>query len=226
MPAGKVAEGTPGALAQARRAEGIGHQPRGVANEQRGLQRPGQAARRGRGRRPRRPAPRPARSECRRSRASSRRVGAGGELDLGQQRIERGGLSGASARSTSRACTLPEPSQTRHQRRLPVGAGEARLLDVPEPALAFQRLGEVLGCALADPVLEDRRGQAPEHLGVAVARVRRLVARARRMAPAVAASDSSARSASTAFIAGWSISGAPKARGGSPSGWPRRCRAA
>ena len=113
----------------------------------------------------RRRARRPRRAGGQRRRVRSRRRAAGRRPGPRAARATAPRPTPASrrgARSTSSACTLPEPSQMRHQRRLAVGPGQARLLDVAEAALAFERLGGVARGALADPVLEHGRGDAPE----------------------------------------------------------------
>ena len=78
-----------------------------------------------------------------------------------EHRVHRLGRAVQRAQDVERldvARALPD----RHQRRLAVGAGEPRLLDVAEAALALERLARVLRCALARPVLEDGRGEPRE----------------------------------------------------------------
>ena len=137
------------------------------------------------------------------------RVGAGGELALGQEGGQALGLPRHRAQDVERddvARALPD----RADLDVAVELGHRRLLDVAVAAQALQRLGGEGRAALAHPVLRDREGEAPER---GLGRVVTGVEGARRGAasPPVAASDSIARSASTLRIAGWSASGAPKA---------------
>ena len=146
------------------------------------------------------------------------RLRAGRLADLVRERLD--GLAGSStiARSTSSACTFPEPSQIEASGRLAVEPRHPRLLDVAVAAEALERLARVGRGALADPVLEDRGRDAADQGRLLVAGVGLVEARARATWPAtVAASDSTARSASTFCISGCSTSRLPNAE--RPSQW-------
>ena len=142
-----------------------------------------------RGRRARRAARRP-RVEARvapRARRARRRA----RRRLGSLRI---------ARSTSRHCTLPLPSQIALSGASRIQARQHRLLDVAAAAEALHRLARCVGRALADPVLADRRRDAREARSRGSARGR---ARARRacvsaVAPRSRAPGRRARCASAA----------------------------
>ena len=97
------------------------------------------------------------------------RVGAVGQLDLGEEHLERARRARQRAQHVEAhdvARALPD----RGQRRLAVQARHARLLDVAGAAVALERLERVVGGALARPVLADRGRQALEQLGVACVR--------------------------------------------------------
>ena len=64
--------------------------------------------------------------------------------------------------------TLPEPSQMPLTGRLAIEPRHDRFLDVARPAVALERLEDMRRCALADPVLGDRRADTRERrLGLA-----------------------------------------------------------
>ena len=113
------------------------------------------------------------------------------------------------ARSTSRHCTLPLPSQIAltGDSRNNLGIGESSI--TPLPPMHSMASAACCGARLQIqyfPTAVTRRTSASS-----LASVRLSIARAMRMESASAASDSSARSARTFFINGWSISSAPKA---------------
>ncbi len=93
------------------------------------------------------------------------RVGPGGGVHLGQQRVRRARGPGERPQHVERrhvARAFPD----RVQRGLPVQPGQAGLLDVPVAAQALQRLHSVRGEPLAQPVLGGGQGQ-PQERGLA-----------------------------------------------------------
>ncbi len=132
-------------------------------------------------------------------------VRAGGELDLGEQRLEALGLARDRAQHVERvdvAGALPD----RVDRALAVEARQDALLDVAVAAEALERLARRAAASLADPVLARRRWRA----GGTARPPRRRRARAAARST-VAASDSTQRSASTFCISGCSVSTRPNA---------------
>ena len=107
------------------------------------------------------------------------RVGAGGLVDLVEERLSTSGEAAERAQDVERhdvARALPD----RGQRHLAVQPRHAGLLDVAVAAEALERLERVARPALADPVLADRRGEALECAARVVARAAgRLVVGAR-----------------------------------------------
>jgi hypothetical protein len=92
-------------------------------------------------------------------------------LDLGEESRERPGLTGRSAENVEGIdvpCALPEGVE----RALAVEPGQGRLLDVSVAADALERLGHERWRDLADPVLGDCGGDAPERIVVLVDRPR------------------------------------------------------
>ena len=89
------------------------------------------------------------------------RIGAGGQLALGQERRRSLRFAGQRAQHVERdhvARALPH----RADLDVAVELRHRRLLDVAVAAQALERLGRQRGAALADPVLHDRQREAPE----------------------------------------------------------------
>ncbi len=85
-------------------------------------------------------------------------VGAGGLLDLGEERVERLGGAGEGAQRVE-ANDVARAFPDRGQRLLAVAAGEREGLDVAVAAQALKRLKGVAGAALAHPVLRTYPGR-------------------------------------------------------------------
>ncbi len=140
-------------------------------------------------------------------------AGAGEALDPGHQSRSRTAAAASGSRFSSPqdierdhvARALPD----RVDGRFPVEPGQGALLHVAVAAEAFHQLVEQARRGLADAEFRRRRDEAGEGrlLGVVPARSK---LRASRMDKAVIASDSSARSASTLRMSGWSMSFLPK----------------
>ncbi len=139
------------------------------------------------------------------------RVVPGGAAEFVEQHLDALGPGCHGAQRVQRADVaraLPDA----HQRRLPVQPRHAGVLDVAVAAEALHRLGGVRGGALADPVLGGGQADAAQQgLAFVAADGARRWRRPSASPAMVAASASTARSASTLRISGWSIRYAPNA---------------
>ena len=109
------------------------------------------------------------------------------------------------ARNVSSALTLPEPSQMPISGASRYSRGMPGLLGIPVAAQAFHRLAGVRVARLHTQYLDAASPMRRSGVSRSSPRTAPSVAPAIRIATMVAASASTARSASTLRISGWSI---------------------